>query len=288
MDIREILAGYDLDEYADGIIPLMRKSIRMELNPQDDEKIAVGASKMGGMPDLPQDMEWPCHADTNAPLSFIAQINFAETHPFDSDGRLPERGMLYFFYDCSIEDGMPWGFDPKDAAGKAVIYFDGDMEGLSRVDAPDELSEADYDGIFAGAALSFSESIDLPDPDSVQGDKLDLPEEAMETYWEALDDQAEEQPNKLLGHSDNIQGAMELECELTYNKLYCGDESGYKQAQKLGIGAGAADWELLMQVDSNDDLGMMWGDCGKLYLWIRAQDLAARNFGASWLILQCG
>ena len=81
---------------------------------------------------------------------------------------------------------------------------------------------------------------------------------------------------------------MELECELTYNKLYCGDGSGYKQAQKLGIRAGAADWELFMQVDSNDDLGMMWGDCGKLYLWIRAQDLAARNFGASWLILQCG
>lgn len=47
-------------------------------------------------------------------------------------------------------------------------------------------------------------------------------------------------------------------------------------------------WNLLMQVDSNEDNGMMWGDLGRLYLWITSEDLAARKFENCWLILQCG
>lgn len=32
---------------------------------------------------------------------------------------------------------------------------------------------------------------------------------------------------------------------------------------------------------------MMWGDLGRLYFWIRDDDLAARRFEKAWLILQC-
>jgi len=35
---------------------------------------------------------------------------------------------------------------------------------------------------------------------------------------------------------------------------------------------------LLLQVDSEDTNGMYWGDCGRLYVWIAAGDLAARRF----------
>jgi uncharacterized protein YwqG len=33
--------------------------------------------------------------------------------------------------------------------------------------------------------------------------------------------------------------------------------------------------------------GMMWGDAGRIYFWIRREDLLARDFDRSWLILQC-
>lgn len=33
--------------------------------------------------------------------------------------------------------------------------------------------------------------------------------------------------------------------------------------------------------------GMMWGDLGSLYYWIRHDDLAAAPFEAWWTILQC-
>jgi uncharacterized protein YwqG len=32
---------------------------------------------------------------------------------------------------------------------------------------------------------------------------------------------------------------------------------------------------------------MMWGDAGRLYFWIRKQDLAEQSFDAVWAILQC-
>jgi len=109
----------------------------------------------------------------------------------------------------------------------------------------------------------------------------------MDDYFDWLDEQ-EGEGNKLLGHSDNIQGGMELECEFVTHGLYCGDPSGYQKGKKLGLHKNAARWSLLMQVESNEDLGMMWGDMGRLYLWITEEDLKARRFDKTWLILQCG
>lgn len=47
------------------------------------------------------------------------------------------------------------------------------------------------------------------------------------------------------------------------------------------------DWHLLLQVDSSEDIGMMWDDCGRVYLWITDEDLAAMRFENTWVILQC-
>ena len=55
--------------------------------------------------------------------------------------------------------------------------------------------------------------------------------------------------------------------------------------ETLTSGAGA--WRLLAQVDSDDDLDMMWGDFGMLYYWIREEDLKNRHFDRAWMILQC-
>ena len=48
----------------------------------------------------------------------------------------------------------------------------------------------------------------------------------------------------------------------------------------------AADWRLLLQLDTDNDAGMMWGDTGVLYFWIREQDARAKDFSKVWVILQ--
>jgi uncharacterized protein YwqG len=33
---------------------------------------------------------------------------------------------------------------------------------------------------------------------------------------------------------------------------------------------------------------MMWADLGRVYFWIREEDLRERRFERAWAILQCG
>ena len=52
---------------------------------------------------------------------------------------------------------------------------------------------------------------------------------------------------------------------------------------------GSSDWRLLLQVDSSEsETGMMWGDLGRIYFWMRETDLRDGNWSSSWLVLQCG
>lgn len=47
---------------------------------------------------------------------------------------------------------------------------------------------------------------------------------------------------------------------------------------------------LLLQLDSSDESsenGWMWGDCGRLFFWIKPEDLVARNFDRVKIDLEC-
>ncbi len=93
--------------------------------------------------------------------------------------------------------------------------------------------------------------------------------------------------HQLLGHPAPIQNEMRLECQLVSHGLYCGDARGGRDPRAKELAPGAADWRLLLQVDTDDDAGMMWGDCGRLYFWIREDDLRDCAFENAWMILQC-
>lgn len=289
-ELREEMSERGLDAYFDALAPLAKNALRVTLDIQDDEDLPVGVSKLGGSPDLPDGVEWFRTSKTDMPLSFIGQVNYAETAPYDLEHKLPTKGMLYFFYDCS-PDGMPWGFGPEDSDGWKVYFYDGDLSALSRREAPADLEEDDNGMIFGSARMCFDAVMELPSTESDLTNDLDLPDDddLQDQYWEWLEEQEDEVINKLLGHADPVQSGMELECEYVTNNINCGSPEGYAIAKSRGLDKNAARWNLLMQVDSNEeDLGMMWGDMGRLYLWITSEDLAARKFENAWLILQCG
>ena len=90
------------------------------------------------------------------------------------------------------------------------------------------------------------------------------------------------------GFPNPVQGdAMELECQLASNGIYAGEPSANEEPRAKALADGAGDWRLLLQVDSDDSLNVMWGDAGILYFWIREQDARARRFDRAWLVLQC-
>jgi len=83
------------------------------------EDVPVGASKLGGVPDLPADLEWPAWG--GRPLDFLAQIDLAE---LEIETGLPKQGLLLFFADtlnCA-------GLSPSDREGFRVLWTEDDVE----------------------------------------------------------------------------------------------------------------------------------------------------------------
>lgn len=64
--------------------------------------LAVGASKLGGLPSVPRGFVWPVGPYGNRPLGYVLQINFAELQAAVPTDELPKRGLLQLF--CSIEE----------------------------------------------------------------------------------------------------------------------------------------------------------------------------------------
>ena len=198
-EIREEMSECGLSDYFNALAPLAKNSVQISLDIQDEEDIPLGSSKFGGHPDLPADIEWFRMDLVDIPMSFIAQVNFAEVAPFDLEHKLPERGMLYFFYDCS-PDGMPWGFNPEDSDGWKVYFYDGDPAALSRKDAPADLDEDDNGMIFGSARMCFESVMELPSTESDLTNNLDFPDDddLQDQYWEWLDENGSEICNKIL------------------------------------------------------------------------------------------
>jgi len=273
-DLQKLFKAYGLEHKFDLFKPLVRSRIDFELTSVDDELIQIGQSKVGGKPDLDSSTSWP-QTNLKKSLSFIAQINCNELMEHNNDSLLPSNGLISFFYDSEQES---WGFDPKEKDRMKVIYST-ETENLGRQDYPDDLEEH---SIFNSNKLQFDNSLSLPgwEHESIEGI---LNNEEGDNYIEI----SSGVENQLLGYSNCVQGPMELDCQLVTNGLYCGDSSGYNDPRRKELEIGSKDWILLFQVDSDEDTGMMWGDSGKLYYWIKKQDLIELNFNNCWFSLQC-
>lgn len=269
---------------------LQRNEIVMEVDGSADS-VPPRASKLGGNPWLPRDFVWPVFTDANAgatrPLSFLCQINLADVKPWDVDGVLPDRGMLYFFYEG---ESFRWGFDPADRGCARVFYFE-DTEDFVPNQWPEGIDEM-Y--VVPEMALSFRARPSFP-----SYEELDCHAD-IDCDWDDYDALLEEkgvdldaEDHKLLGYADIIQGEILTECERVCRGLGCGTPEDYRstpQAEKDSIHAAAKDWTLLLQLSTleKDGWEWMWGDCGMLYFYIRKQDLAAKRFENCWFSLQCG
>jgi uncharacterized protein YwqG len=274
-EVEELFQQYEIESYFDKIKPLAKPKIDLTLVPTDESKFTAAISKIGGQPHLPEHINWPT-SETGKSLSFIGQLNFKEVSEFDRSGLLPKEGLALFFY-CADQDS--WGFDPKNRQRFKVVYTD-DASTTAKRAFPADLGE---DSVFEANGLNFESTISLP---TLQDDCIDglIEDEDSDNYIEATC--ASE--NQILGYANCIQNSMELQCQLVTNGLYCGDSTGYEDPRRMELESGKKDWLLLLQIDSDEEKsGMIWGDSGRLYFWIKKDDLLNKNFDEVWCILQC-
>lgn len=264
--------------------------------PSPTEKVSSPfESKLGGKPYLPRDFVWPTYTDKESGatrhLSFFAQINLSDVRPYDKDGVLPERGTLYFFYEC---ESMRWGFDPDDNGAARVIYLDtSDVLGLEPRDIPSDIAEA-Y--VIPEIAISFEarrsypsfEELEMHTDLKISRDEYD---KALERLGIDTDDFYE--GHKLLGYANVIQDEMLTEAERVSRGIDCGGRPYYESVSeqiRADVRRHATDWLLLCQIStvSKGDFEYTFGDCGMLYFYVKRTDLAAWNFENAHFSVQCG
>jgi uncharacterized protein YwqG len=238
---------------------------------------APGVTRLGGIPDMPASLEWPRWKDR--PLAFLAQIDLGTIAAAGAPDWLPAQGMLFFFYDS---EQSTWGFDPTDRDSWAVLYAPAGRADRAAIE-PDDL---DPEARFPEVVLDAARGLSLPDPGRFGIEWSDL----AEPDWEAVDALRNGlgPAYQIGGYARAVQNDdMERKAQLASNGLYLGNADAYESDRARAIDAGKDDWRLLLQLDSDDEADMMWGDAGMLYFWIREQDARARDFSNVWMILQC-
>jgi len=129
-----------------------KNEITIFTEPNEDNEI-LNKSKIGGKPYLPKDFVWPYYQEL--PLSFLAQINLEEVKSLDKDNLLPDKGMLYFFYELETQE---WGFKPENIGYSKVLYFE-DTSNFELTDFPEDME--DYN-IVPEFKVNFKSNISYP------------------------------------------------------------------------------------------------------------------------------
>ena len=280
--MEDVLAAAEtlgLSRISDALSQDVLESLRIDLRPLDGGQGRT--TRFGGEPDLPPDLEWPSW--DSAPLIFVAQLALSDIGPTAVAGELPPDGVLSFWYAGSEK---AWGFDPREHGASRVFFFPSGTELRTRPQQPGLPDE----GPLRACTWSTTPELTIPPWESPTVEAWQLTKQERERYFDLQDwlrvgdDVA---IHRLLGHPEPVQDDMRLECQLVTNGLYCGDATGYEDPRAEMLSAGAADWRLLLQIDSDEKLGSEWGDAGRVYFWIRKQDLAAERFDAAWHIMQC-
>lgn len=279
--IKAACAAVGLEERFSQVIQASRPSIVLHAH-RISKEAELGSSRLGGLPDLGLGQEWPLWKER--PLSFIAQINLRDLSHFPASRELPSDGLLSFFYDS---EQSTWGFDPNDTGSFSVVFQP--EQNLRNAARPKLLP---VEAVFPACRLTFTEVLSPPAPDSYVFNAMGFSDLDRHKYFDALHHLDGDDPfrwrSHLLGHPDQIQGDMQEECALVAAGLYCGDEKAYSDPRRPILAREAPSWKLLLQIASEKEAGMMWGDLGCLYYWIHERDLRKQLFDRSWMILQCG
>ena len=263
------------------LLKTARNAIRSEIS-----GAATGLTKFGGKPDVPEGFEWAYY--NGKPLAFLAQFDLSEISKFDTEDLLPKTGVLSFFYDL---EAMPQSIDDEDNGFVRVYWFE-DKSALRTAEHPDDL-KAEYRfpalGVTARSEKTYQSYPDF----LLQRAKLVEDWESFERAQNSIGIDESGNISKLLGWADPIRGNMTVQCELVSRGYFLGDEEGKKEVTPLDRQEAeqwsAKDWLPLLQLDTvtDGDFSLDLGG-GRIYFYIRRDDLAERNFDNVMLYWQNG
>lgn len=303
------------------LVALAKPGMALQSKAAPDDEIPIGASKIGGAPDLPSTMVWPTRepseyamsavkqlrkyapanpsdhyksdialkerlSESTVPLVFMLQIDLAECAAAgELDADIPREGLLLVFYDLVFN---PWfGHDSNDTAMFHVIYVTEDRSTLQRRPPPD-LGYPLFGPIvelkdtLPPARLTPVFTHTLPDGGTLRI----ISRHAAEGRY-PHDEWLDQSPthldgaNRIGGWPENIQGDMAIELAALEAGVELPFGGGFIAAAQA-LQPLADQWVHLLQVgDYDNDVN----DFDGLYhVWIKREDLRARDFTKARLI----
>lgn len=258
---------------ADRVSELIRTGLRLVTN--DD---AVGRSRLGGLPRLDSATPWPTYFD--AFLDLLAVVDLAELGPCDLAG-LPSGARFLNIFFLVEEPDMLWTGDDPTFTWRVVPA------------GPDATERTAPDGahVCPTQPVGFVPVLTLPTwENEIVPRTLDVPEGpyppspryhlierysvVAETWDELVDDELGTVEHQIGGWPNPLQAPV---------FQHARDDS----APYGSFFADGSPWRLLLQLDTDGDLGWEWCDSGRLYFVIAESRLRAGDFTATWLEMQC-
>ncbi len=276
--------------YAEEVKKLLRPYIRVYTKKNDNDTLDIGKSKIGGLPDLPKGIDWPYSEEDNQHMHFIAQFKLDEVAEYDKEHLLPKTGYLFFFA-CYSEIGK-------------VIYFEGKEKELEKKEIPETLKPKEPSFwkkifkikpakmVYDECQVNFEKQYSIPSWDSVYADivqkEKSIELKPVDAYSEkylnedVIIRKAEENVTNhhFLGYADGIQDSFQeihvnIEPDFNWENITIDQ---YKDFSK---------WILLLQLDTDPNADMMWGDAGRLYYMIQKEDLKNHKFDKIKATMDC-
>lgn len=223
---------------------------------QPARKTKPQESKVGGMPYWPKSMAWPTSPE-GRPLFFLAQINFAETpalQPF------PRTGIVQFF----IHDDDLYGMDFDDGQNPdtfRVVFHEHILEDSAALQSKSPHTEWEEDLLPHHPEESYpllfglgEEVAPITDYQFYQHFGGDFFRQFGEKEWD-------------------VMGELEKSVRAQGHKI-----GGYAYFTQDDPRRADDPMLLLLQLDSDETMDLMWGDMGVGHFFIREKDLAARDF----------
>jgi uncharacterized protein YwqG len=221
-------------------------------------------------------------------LRFFAQVDMADVAAAaPADLGLPGSGLLSFFADFGEgESGGIIGLYADEQAGCRVLYTPPGTQ-LERRRSP--VSTLPIAALLAVGAWTRPQ--DPPAGMELTDDEIDSLDELDNAYDYALSGLVPagwtlSGRHQVGGHARYIQHPVEEEVVQAIGGCWVRGRS-FDLKRWEAVKDQVADWRVVLQIDSDDDLGLMWGDVGTIYWAARRADIARGEWSGAMFNFQC-
>ncbi len=254
----------------------LKDSIEIAFNPKED--VGLTESKIGGYPYIAVDASVP-KAKDGSDLFCLAQINCEELPKNDI---YPAKGLLQFWIGRDEVYGLEFGKHVDGIAHK-VVYYETVDDSVTVEDVKSKYS-------LTGEAVNYSMLI-YEKPDVSRALSFNLVQQAITTSareWKKtfVEKYNEFYPENQIASFYDLPDEVN---ELIWDSLYASGHriGGYPTFCQSDPRKDSEYSVLLLQIDTDDDLDIMWGDSGVGNFFITPPQLENRDFSKVFYTWDC-